>query len=118
MAFEYLMAHLLIIGDIMGFGQNVSRAVGFGHRELPRAYEEACLCYTLVTKQPPPNLGLKVREETVVRFDRFMALYQKYESDRRQAWEVLKGEFGNTYWFFDLFGRTGALPRPAFDGEP
>lgn len=117
MAFEYLMAHLLIIGDIMGFGQNVFRAEAFGHRELPRTYEEACLCYTLVTRQSPPNLGLEVREDTAIKFERFMELYRKYGSDRREAWEVLKREFGDTYWFFDLFGRSGSLPPPDFDGK-
>jgi hypothetical protein len=115
MAFEFLMAYLLIKGDIIGFGQKVSMIEAFGYRELPRAYEEACVCYTLVAKQPPPNLSLKVRDETAIRFARFMEIYKRYESNQREAWEVLKPEFGNTYWFFDLFRRSGSLPPPDFE---
>lgn len=115
MAFEYLMAHLLITGNIMEFGQNVHRAEAFGHRELPRAYEEACLVYTLATGKTPPNLGLTVREDTRKRFERFMELIRKHHRDRRAGWEATQGDFGNTYWFFKLFGRSGSVGPPDFD---
>jgi hypothetical protein len=115
MAYEYLTAHLLITGDLMVFGQTLQAVEDFGHRKLPRAYEEACVAYMLVAKQPPPNLRLKVQKETIEKFDRFMALYRKHERDERKAWDVLKPEFGNAYWFFDVFGRSGSVQPPDFD---
>lgn len=117
MAFEYLMAHFLLTGNIEAFGNNVHRAEAFGHSELPRAYEEACLVYTIATGQRPPNLRMNVREETLEKFERFMKIIQKYDKDRRKGWEVLEHEFGDTYWFFKVFGRSASVGPPDFDSK-
>ncbi|MBN2340065.1 MAG: hypothetical protein JXX29_16130 [Deltaproteobacteria bacterium] len=115
MAFEYLMAQFLITGNLKEFGQNVHRVKEFGYREIPRAYEEACVSYILATGKQPPNLDIKVQQYTIQKFARFQELYRQHHQNRRDAWEALKPEFGNTYWFFDLFGRTGLLSPPDFD---
>ncbi|MBN2714837.1 MAG: hypothetical protein JXX14_03215 [Deltaproteobacteria bacterium] len=115
MAFEYLMAHFLITGNINEFGRNVHRVESFGYQALPRAYEEACVVYMLATGKRPPDLGLNVQEDTLERFRRFMAVIEKYDRDQRQAWDILQPDFGNTYWFFKVFGRSGSVPPPSFD---
>ena len=66
----------------------------------------------LVAGQPPPGLQLQIQEETLAKFERFVELFRKHEKDRGRAWDVLKGEFGNTYWFFDVFGRSASAGRP------
>lgn len=112
MAFEYFMAYLLIEGNIMEFGNNVHKIQEFGYKEIPRAYEEACLVYKLSTGQQPPNLELQVRDETVKRFKSFMKLLQKYDKNRSKAWDVLRPTYGNTFWFYKVFERSGTF-RPS-----
>ena len=73
MAFEYLMAQLLITNNVDGFVRNLPRAEAFGLTVLPRHYQEALLVYEAQTGRAVPRWGFLVEPEVRDAFRRFAA---------------------------------------------
>ena len=108
MAFEYLMAHYLLNGQIEAFGEKVAGFRTF-YTVLPTHFEEAILVYQRFTGLLPAGLeGYSLNPDTVRRFRTFMDTFSRFQGDRPAAWRSLVKDYGNTYWFFDVFGRTAA----------
>lgn len=95
MAFEYLMADLLLSNHVKRFAQNLKMLDRFHYAKLPRPYEEALYIYQLgVTPEEFAQVGYEVSPATKQRFERYYALVQA-----RQM-QALQAEFGNSYWFY------------------
>jgi hypothetical protein len=63
---------------------------------------------------PAELKGRRIRPETCNRFYEFLKIYTKNRSDMEMARKVLAPQFGDTYWFFHIFGRSAAAQ---FDGK-
>jgi len=108
MAFEYLMACYLLTGRVDMIAANVARLGELGYEAIPVLYEEAILIYANSPEQKIDLSKLKVRRQTVERYQRFVQLRNSVQPQNRQT--VLKRlilEFGNSYFFYFAFGCVG-----------
>lgn len=111
MAFEYLLAHYLLTFDMEGFASLASRLKDF-YSELPTHVQEALLHFGNVNGWLPPGIDRSaIDSENQSRFQRFVNLWTLVQNEPPEnAWQALAPEFGGTYWFFYIFGRTAAGP--------
>jgi hypothetical protein len=118
MAFEYLLAHYLLATDTQGFASLAPRLREF-YPELPTHVQEALLGYRNLHGSFPPGVDETAIDRAVeARFRRFLEIWAPHQNGQAaEAWTALAPEFGATYWFFYLFGRSAAGPSPQADGD-
>jgi hypothetical protein len=116
MAFEYLLAHYLLTFDAEGFARLAPALKNF-YRDLPTHVQEALLHFGNLSGSLPPGIGQSaIKSQTLSRFQRFVNIWTLVQDDPPEdAWTALAPEFGGTYWFFYIFGRTAA--GPPFDAR-
>jgi len=111
MAFEYLLAHYLLTSDMEGFA---GLAPGLKHfyRELPTHVQEALLGFRNVNGSLPPGIEeSSIHRQIESRFQSFVNMWTRVQNGPAEdAWKALAPNFGGTYWFFYIFGRTAAGP--------
>jgi hypothetical protein len=120
MAFEYLMAHYLLTRQLEKMIRNLGRLDDFDYLGIPRHYEEAVLMYQRLNAGRSVDLRERhISAQTVARFQDFDALYVRYMDDRVMVRQVLARSFGDTYWYYYLFGETPASSiAPASSAYP
>lgn len=107
MAFERLMLHYLLKRQPSRLVENLGRIRHVTYPHLPRLLEEAVLIHVQQNRIRRVNLyGHAVRPETLRRHQEFLRRRQRHTDDPEGAWNALKDDFGNTYWFFYVFGCT------------
>ena len=107
LAFERLMLHYLLKRQPGRVVENLGRIRHVTYPHLPRLLEEAVLIHVQQKRIRRVNLyGHAVRPETLRRHEEFLRRQRRHTNDPEGAWNALKDEFGNTYWFFYVFGRT------------
>ena len=121
MAFEYLMAYYMLTRKLDAACAQFARLDDFNCPDLPPLYEEAVLLQAHVRPDHPPDLrGRSVRPETAERFRRFLADVDQCTAappgERKEAMEALTSHWGNTYFFFYVFGYSE--PRPGWRMAP
>ncbi len=111
MAFEYLLAHYLLTFNMEGFAALAPRLKNF-YSELPVHVQEALLGFRNLHESLPPGVdGSAISRETESRFQSFVQIWTRVQNGPAEdAWKVLAPNFGGTYWFFYIFGRTAAGP--------
>ncbi|MCY3022703.1 MAG: DUF6057 family protein [Planctomycetota bacterium] len=120
MAFEYLMAHFLLAQQLDKFAKNLERMDGLDYPAIPRHYEEAILIYQRPKPPPPVDLhGRTIRAETLQRFAKFDEIARRHLRDLPSIQPSLAREYGDTFWFFALYGYTpGREAVRALEGKP
>ena len=108
MAFEYLMTRYLISGRAGEVSRNMWRLSGLGYRRIPRHYEETIVVHEFTTGERVEVPGLRVSDETRQRFEAFKTAARSLRSDQPEARERLAPEFGDGFFYYRTFGRTGA----------
>ena len=114
MAFEYLMAHYLLTRQADKVAANLGRLDDFNYPHMPQHYQEALWAYLRATADSPqPGLDLTVakgrlQQQTYQRFKDFNRIVAEHLDDPETARQALTPEYGDTYWFFDLFGHSAA----------
>ena len=113
MAFEYLLAHYLLTSDLEGFAGLAPRLKAF-YRELPTHVQEALVGFRNVNGSLPPGIdGSAIDRQIEARFQSLVSIWGRYQNGpAEEAWKALAPDFGATYWFFYIFGRTAAGPPP------
>jgi hypothetical protein len=107
MAVEYLMSHFLLTRQADQVAQNIGLLDSTGRPGIPRHLEEAILLYAERKDAKPLDLqGRRVSEETVRRFQRFVDVLRRNRARAPDLEPALARDFGDTYWFYELFGRT------------
>ena len=111
MAFDYLVAHYLLTSDMEGFARVASRLKDF-YGSLPAHVKEALLGFRNVNGELPPGIDASaIDPQTEARFQTFVQIWTRVQNGPAEnAWEALAPGFGQTYWFFYIFGRTSAGP--------
>jgi len=117
MAFEYLMAHYLLTGQLNKLAANLRRLDDFDYPRLPRYLEEALVIHLEATRSPAPDLGRRaINPETRQRANDVLRLLDQYQGDTSAAFHALYPYFGNSYFFCYVFGNNclpPAEPRPS-----
>lgn len=108
MAFEYLMAFYLLTKRTDKVVKNLYRLDDFGYKEIPRHYEEAILIQGGADRQSVPLHGRRIRRATIDKFNAFVHSYRRWGNQRHLALGALAGDFGDTYFFYHVFGAPGA----------
>ena len=104
MAFEYLMACYLLAGQLEKIVANIGGLTDLGYREVPPLYEEAMLIYQGMHGRRPDLGKLKIKPETIERYNRFVRLHHSIQPQNRQVvLQQLIREFGTSYFFYYRF---------------
>ncbi len=113
MAFEYLLAHYLLTSDMKGLASLAPRLKAF-YRDLPTHVQEALLGFRNLNGSLPPGIDESaILRQTEARFQSFISMYTRHQNGPAEdAWRALAPDYGATWWFFHLFGRTAVGPPP------
>jgi hypothetical protein len=81
MAFEYLMAFLLLTGQHNAVANSIVYLDNYDYPQgrMPRHLEEAVLLYMAMTNKKADTHGRRINTATISRFQRFMQLFQRYK---------------------------------------
>lgn len=109
MAFEYMMALYLLTGSLDSFVENIARLAELGYERLPEHYAQAIVIYLGSGHKKTDLNGWMPAEQVFYKAKRFDTLYQRLGGFRNPqgARDLLRDEFGDTYWFYYMF----ELPR-------
>jgi hypothetical protein len=99
----YGMAWLLLSKNLDNFVQNFSMYHHRSFSTIPRHFQEALLLSRFLKEQTTDVPGLVVAEQTKTQFAECVRAMRKYGKDLATAREALKGEFGNTYFYYYFF---------------
>ena len=105
MAFEYLMACYLMARKHDLLVHNLYRLDDLGYLEVPRLYEEAAIVYSVTIKKAPAR---QISPESLRRWEGFRQTLIPYGTDVKAALPDLKEKYGDTYFFYNLYGFTGS----------
>ncbi len=108
MAFEYLMAWYLLTKQLDKFVQNLERLNDFSYSDIPQLYEEAILVYVSHTKKPVHLNGRWGNPESRRRIENISQIYDRYGRDEQAAFDELAKNYGNSYFFYNIYGISGA----------
>jgi hypothetical protein len=107
MAFEYLMACYMLERHLGNLIQNINRLKDFGYSQVPTHFEEACLTYVAGTGQRIRISGYRPSDSLRQRIDDFGRIMHNYGSNKQAAYNELASKYGNTYFFYFLYGTSG-----------
>jgi hypothetical protein len=98
MAFEYLMAYYLLVGQLDRLVQNLGLLDNFDYQDVPAHYGEAILLHSARTGRMPDLKGRKIDQDTIERFNRFNRIMSDFRADGRAAITALTTEMPNSYF--------------------
>jgi hypothetical protein len=109
MAFEYLMAYYLLNHDLDKFVANLPRMDDVGYTTVPRHWQEAVTMYEAMTGRRAPLGGRAADPLTPLRFGGFSSIVapKQQSGDIAGARRAAAGQYGNTYFFYYVFGESG-----------
>ena len=108
MAFEYLMSWYLLTKQLDKLVGNIGRLNDLDYSEVPRLYEEALFVYAYRTKKPVRLSGNWGSPKSRERIEEFSRVYDRYERDKKAAFAELARGFGDSFFFYDVYGFSGA----------
>lgn len=114
MACDFLLAHRLLSLQFDELAPDLRRLDAFGETVLPRPCEEALVLYReRFPTNALPSGGRVVSPSTLDRYRRFTEVARRHRGQPAPARAALAPEFGNTLWFYHLFGETAPVSAPA-----
>lgn len=109
-AFDYLTAHYLLKLRHDKVADNMQHLAAFGYKRVPRHCEEAILLHASLTGDAALPGKFGVRPETAARFEAFRRDFDLLggtkAANRIGVRDALLASYGDTYWFYALFGDT------------
>ena len=97
---DYLLTGLLLEKDVVAFYENFCKYYPEGVlNNLPRLYREALLAVRFSNVDPNVFSKYEVRGNEEGKFRVYINRHQSL-NDKQVAAQVLKKEFGNTYWYY------------------
>jgi hypothetical protein len=103
MAYEYLLASLLLDRNLDGFVKEALNLKNYGYNKIPLHIEEALIFYNFYNSKRIVPDGYTFRQETINSFNEYARLYSTFRSDRKVAASKLGIKFGRTYWYYLQF---------------
>lgn len=118
MASAYLQAYYLLNSQVAELVTELGRLERLGVTVLPRPVEEALAVHR---RRAPGDAGalagVQISPNVAGRYRRFTERCQRQNPQAASVRAALAPEFGDTFWFYDLFGEsapqvaTGSSPR-------
>jgi hypothetical protein len=109
MAIEFLLANFLLTLQVDQVVQNVKLIEGLtmGRTDMPRHLEEAILIHQRIKGGRSVDLqGWQLRDDTVRRFERFQEIIDRNQGQTAGLDRILARGFGDTFWYYYLYGQT------------
>lgn len=103
MAYEYLLASLLLDRNLDGFAKEVLNLKYYGYNRIPLHIEEALIFFNFYENQNIVPEGYSFRQETINRFNDYARIYTTFRTDRKVAAYELSKKYGKTYWYYLQF---------------
>jgi hypothetical protein len=105
MAFEYMMAFYLLIGQVNKVAENIPRLDDFGYEKMPFHYEEALALYIGSTRKRIDLKGHIPTVETLQYIKRFDNIYKNYviQGNKQAARNNLIKDYKGSYIFYFVF---------------
>lgn len=116
MAFQYLMAHYLLTLQLDKLVGELWRLDQLACTDIPRHYEEAILLFLKSNPGKTVDLkGRRIRPATLRRFNALDVLMNQNQGRTAGLEPNLHRNFGDTLWFYFLFGQThgDGIPQPS-----
>jgi len=110
MAFEYLVAAKLLTADLDGVAATTRYLPVLGYTHLPRLYEEALILYRDRMHKQVDLKGFQLSKESLSRYEDFCTVLNKYGGNNSAARPELMQKFGNTYFYYFLYGAVKGQP--------
>lgn len=109
LALQYLFAFYLLELKLEEIENNLGRLSRAGWEAIPVHCEEALLILQKLSRGRPLRLdGLSIRPATVARYEEFHRRFMSYGGQMELARAQMLAQFGDTYWFYYMFGATGS----------
>jgi len=103
MAYEYLLASLLLDRNLDDFARVVLNLKYYEYDRMPLHIEEALIFYNFYENKKIIPEGYSFRPESVNRFNDYAKTYTTFRNNRKVAAYELKKKYGNTYWYYLQF---------------
>jgi hypothetical protein len=103
MAYEYLLASLLLDRNLDDFARVSLNMKYYGYIRIPLHIEEALIFYNFYEDKNVIPEGYSFRPETINRFNDYAKTYTKFRSNQKVAAFELKEKYGKTYWYYLQF---------------
>lgn len=103
MAYEYLMASLLLEKNLDEFARFIPRIKDYGYTRIPVHFEEALIFYNSYENKNIMPEGFSFRPETIRRFQDYAKTYTTFRKNPAVAAKELIKRYGKTYWFYLQF---------------
>ena len=103
MAYEYLIASLLLDRNLNDFASAVQYLKDYGYRNIPVNIEEALVFYDFFENKSIVPEGYSVRQETLDRFEDYVVIYMKYGKNLKVAANELRKKYKKSYWYYLQF---------------
>jgi hypothetical protein len=103
MAYEYLLASLLLDRNLDVFAKVVLDLKYHGYSRMPLHIEEALIFYNFYEHQKVIPEGYSFSQETINRFNDYARTYTMFRTDRKVAAYELGKKYGKTYWYYLQF---------------
>jgi hypothetical protein len=86
----------------------LDRLNDFDYVGIPRVYEEAILSYSYMTKTKVELHGREISRQSHERFENFVKVFiGRYRTDTKAAFKELARDYGDSYLFYSVYGRSG-----------
>ena len=102
-AFEYLMASMLLEKNLNGVADNIYRLKELGYKSIPAHYEEALLAYMSYSKVNIVPEGYSISLTTQNLFAEYAKMFFSLNGNPDMAARAMYSKFGNTYWYYLKF---------------
>jgi hypothetical protein len=106
MAYEYLLASLLLDRNLDDFAKVVLNMKSYGYETLPLHIEEALIFFNFYEKKEVIPEGYSFRQETIDKFNDYARLYTRFRNNRDVAALELGKKYGKTYWYYLQFPKN------------
>ena len=103
MAYEYLLASLLLDRKLDEFARIAADLKYYGFDRIPLHVEEALIFYDFYENKKTVPEGYSFSQETIKRFDDYARTYTRLRSDRKAAASELGKKYSKTYWYYLQF---------------
>jgi hypothetical protein len=113
MAFEYIMASMLLEKNLKGFTENIYRLNDLGYKSIPAHYEEALLAYMSYSNENIVPEGYSISMTTQNLFAEYAKMSFSLNGNPDKAARAMYSKFGSTYWYYLKFINNQPMEKNA-----
>jgi len=109
MAFEYLLSFYMLANNLQKFIDTFDEYIeNYNYKTLPPLWQQAIVTY--YSNRADRDRKIKkypISREQFIFYQNYMTIFSKYNKREPAVWELAK-DFGKTYYFYCMYGFSGA----------